>query len=46
MTGIDPDGFDIRLGGRTARLEFDQPLGNRKAIRDELVRLAGLEKLG
>ncbi len=45
MTGIDPDGFDLRLGGRTARLEFDQPLGNRKAIREELVRLAGLEKL-
>ena len=46
MTGIDPDGFDLRLGGRTARLEFDQPLKNRKAIRDELVRFAGLEKLG
>ena len=46
MTGIDPDGLDIRLGGRTARLEFDQPLKNRKAIREELVRLARLEKLG
>ncbi len=44
MTGIDPDGFDLRLGGRTARLEFDQPLGNRKAIREELVRLARLDK--
>ncbi len=43
MTGIDPDGFDIRLGGRTARLEFDQPLENRKAIREELVRLARLD---
>ena len=46
MTGIDPDGFDIRHGGRTARLEFDKPIKNRKAIRDELVRLAGLEKPG
>ncbi len=44
MTGIDPDGFDLRLGGRTARLEFDQPLENRKAIREELVRLARLDK--
>ena len=43
MTGIDPDGFDLRLGGRTARLEFDRPLGNRKAIREELVRLARLD---
>lgn len=44
MTGIDPDGFDLRLGGRTARLEFDRPLGNRKAIREELVRLARFDK--
>ena len=44
MTGIDPDGFDLRLGGRTARLEFDRPLGNRKAIREELVRLARLDE--
>ncbi len=44
MTGIDPDGFDIRRGGRTARLEFETPLKNRKAIREELVRLARLDK--
>jgi putative heme iron utilization protein len=43
MTGIDPDGFDLRLGGRTARLEFDRLIGNRKAIREELVRLARLD---
>ena len=43
MTGIDPDGADLRLGGRVARLEFDQPVTSRKAIREELVRLAGLD---
>jgi putative heme iron utilization protein len=43
MTGIDPDGVDLRLGGRTARLEFDEPVNNRKAIREELVRLAMLK---
>jgi len=42
MTGIDPDGADLRLGGRTARLEFDNPVESRPAIREELVRLAGL----
>ncbi len=44
MTGIDPDGADLRVGGRTARLEFDKPVDSRKAIREELVRLAGLDK--
>jgi putative heme iron utilization protein len=43
MTGIDPDGADLRLGGRVARLEFAEPVHSRKAIREELVRLAGLE---
>jgi len=43
MTGIDPDGADLRLGGRVARLEFADPVHSRKAIREELVRLAGLE---
>ncbi len=43
MTGIDPDGADLRLGGRFARLEFDQPIADRDAARRELVRLARLE---
>jgi len=46
MTGIDPDGFDLRRGGRTARLAFETPLQNRKAIREELVRLAQIKTLG
>jgi putative heme iron utilization protein len=41
MTGIDPEGANLRLGGRTARLEFKQPINSLKAIRKELVRLAG-----
>ncbi len=42
MTGIDPDGFDVRRGGRTARLEFEKPVLDRMGVREELVRLAGL----
>ncbi|MBC8338833.1 MAG: DUF2470 domain-containing protein [Alphaproteobacteria bacterium] len=44
MTGVDPDGADLRLGGRTARLEFGAPVTSRKAIREELVRLAQLDR--
>jgi len=40
MTGIDPDGADLRLGGRFARLEFTAPVADRQAARQELVRLA------
>ncbi|NQU60715.1 MAG: DUF2470 domain-containing protein [Rhodospirillales bacterium] len=40
MTGIDPDGLDLRRGGRFARLAFDAPVTSRAAIREELVRLA------
>ena len=40
MTGIDPDGADLRLGGRTARIEFQQPISSIEDIRKELIRLA------
>ncbi len=43
MTGIDPDGADLRRGGRTARLAFEAPIQDRKGVREELVRLAGLK---
>ncbi len=43
MTGIDPDGADLRRGGRVARLEFESPVTNRAQVRDELVRLANLK---
>ncbi|MDA1089647.1 MAG: DUF2470 domain-containing protein [Proteobacteria bacterium] len=42
MTGIDPDGADLRRGGRIARLEFEAPVTSRTQVRQELVRLAGL----
>lgn len=42
MTGIDPDGADLRRGGRVARLEFEIPAASRAQVRDELVRLANL----
>ncbi len=40
MTGVDPDGCDLRLGGRFARLEFEKPIKTRKAVREALVRMA------
>lgn len=43
MTGIDPDGFDLRLGGSVARIDFDPemdlPIGGPDAARRALVRL-------
>ena len=40
MTGIDPEGIDLRAGGRIARLPFARPVGDAEAARAELVRLA------
>lgn len=40
MTGIDPDGADLRRGGRFARLEFDHPVADRQAASEKLARLA------
>ncbi len=39
MTGIDPEGFDLRAGARLARAEFDAPVQDAAAARRELVRL-------
>jgi putative heme iron utilization protein len=39
MTGVDPEGADLRLGGRTARLPFAGPVRDADAARVELVRL-------
>ncbi|MFV3078056.1 HugZ family protein [Niveispirillum fermenti] len=41
MTGIDPEGCDLRCGTLTARLAFDNRVRNAEAARAELVRLAG-----
>ncbi|UEM03087.1 DUF2470 domain-containing protein [Skermanella rosea] len=39
LTGIDPDGCDLRLGGRTARMDFGRPVFNAESARKELVDL-------
>ena len=39
MTGIDPEGFDLRGGGRLARADFAAPLGDAGAARAALVAL-------
>ncbi len=40
MIGVDPDGVDLRLRGRFARLDFDAPVHDAESCRAELVRLA------
>ena len=42
MTGIDPEGADLRRGGRVARLAFRAHVTSRAQVREELVRLARL----
>jgi len=39
MTGVDPEGCDLRAGGRTARLPFERTVDTAEAARVELVRL-------
>lgn len=39
LTGVDPEGCDLRQGAETARLWFDQPAQDAEAARMELVRL-------
>jgi heme iron utilization protein len=39
MTGLDPDGCDLRRGCETARLGFDEPVRDAEGARVELVRL-------
>jgi len=39
MTGIDPEGCDLRLGGAVARLEFGAPVADADAARAALVTL-------
>jgi putative heme iron utilization protein len=44
MTGCDPDGLDLRLGGETARLDFKTPVADAAGARRELIRLAKLAR--
>jgi heme iron utilization protein len=39
LTGIDPEGADLRRGGETARLGFSRRVGTAEEARAELVRL-------
>lgn len=39
LTGVDPEGVDLRSGGAVARLDFDRDVGDAEAARAELVRL-------
>lgn len=39
MTGIDPEGADLRLGGAVARLWFDHPVRDAESVRAALVGL-------
>jgi putative heme iron utilization protein len=40
VTGVDPDGADLRLDAAAARLDFAAPAGDAEAVRREFVRLA------
>ncbi|MFO1067316.1 MAG: DUF2470 domain-containing protein [Geminicoccaceae bacterium] len=39
LTGVDPEGADLRRAGETARLWFDKPVADAEECRVELVRL-------
>jgi putative heme iron utilization protein len=40
MTGIDPDGFDLRIDGLDHRIDFEHPVLDAEAARNALVGLA------
>jgi putative heme iron utilization protein len=40
MTGIDPEGIDLRLDSETARLDFDAPVLDPAGARRALASLA------
>jgi len=44
QTGIDAEGIDMRLGGQTARIDFDLPLATAHEARKKLVALVELAR--
>ena len=46
MTGVDPEGADLRRGGEVARLAFDRPVHDAEQARAELVRLVKRARQG
>ncbi len=45
MTGIDPEGCDLRRGGEVVRVEFDEPVTDAEAARAALSQLARRARL-
>ena len=41
MTGVDPEGCDLRNGGTVARLAFEAPVGTAEEARAALITLVG-----
>lgn len=46
MIGIDPDGFDVRTGGRVLRFDFPSPVADAQQARVALVELAKAAQAG
>lgn len=46
MTGVDPEGIDLRDGGRIARLGFEKPVGNADSARSILVSMVKAARQG
>ncbi len=44
VTGVDPDGADLRLDAAAARLDFAAPVADADAVRREFIRLAALAR--
>ena len=40
LTGVDPDGADLRRGGRVGRLDFSVPVDDTDNIRQAFIALA------
>ena len=45
MAGVDPDGTDLVLDGRFARLDFSSPCADAGQCRDQLVRFAAVARV-
>ncbi len=46
LTGVDPEGADLRSGGGVARLDFAEPVNSLDAVRQSFVALAQSAKRG
>ncbi len=46
LTGVDPEGADLRRGGTVARLDFPAPVGDAETIRQAFIALAQSARRG